>query len=203
MDTIPDLSSDEWSELAERLSLYATRKMSKLFWRGVPAWRGGHAPGGIEPQDLAAEAIVSVIDGSRKWDPAAHPDFRRFLEGVIDSKVNHLAESADNRMTRREPVTTNGQIKELKTTRRNCEFDPADVCCERDAADSFRRLVEKEIDGDDQLEQVFECLAADVTRPQEIAELLDCEVAVINNIQKRLRRRVDKAMRRHVGRNAR
>ncbi|MEZ6243730.1 MAG: hypothetical protein R3B57_11895 [Phycisphaerales bacterium] len=201
MDTIPDLSGDEWSELTERLSLYATRKMSKLFWRGVPARRGGHAPGGIEPQDLASEAIVSVIDGSREWDPAAHPDFRRFLEGVIDSKVNHLAESADNRMTRREPVTTDGQIKELKTTRRNFESDPADLCCECDAADSFRQFVEKEIAGDDQLEQVFECLAAGIIRPREIAELLECEVTVINNIQKRLRRRVDKAMRRHAGRS--
>lgn len=202
MGNIPDLSEDDWSELTERLSLYAARRMSKLFWRGVPARRGGRAPGGVEPHDLAAEAIVSIIDGSRQWDSAAHPDFQRFLQGIIDSKVSHLAESAENRLTRREPVTTDGQVREPKTVRRNSERNPAELCCEEDAAARFQALVEKEIDGDDQLEQVFECLAADITRPQEIAEVLDCEVTVINNIQKRLRRRVDSAMRRHAGRSA-
>ena len=95
-----------------------------------------------------------------------------------------------------------GHIIELKASKRNSEADPAVLCCERDAAECFQRLVEKEINGDDQLEQVFDCLEADITRPQEIAQLLDCEITVINNVQKRLRRRVDKAIRRHVGRSA-
>ncbi len=201
MGQIPDLSDDEWDALTERLTLYAQHKMSKLYWRGVPASRGGRAPGGIEPQDLAASAIVSVIDGTRHLDSTVHPDLRQFLEGVIDSMVNHLAGSAENRVTRREAVTTEGQNIEPYAARRNPARDPADICCEQDSAERFQALIEKEIAGEARLHELFDCFKADIAKPQEIAEVLDCEVTEINNIQKKLRRRVDKVIRRHAARS--
>ncbi len=50
----------------------------------------------------------------------------------------------------------------------------------------------KEIGTDEFLVQLFECLQADITKPSEIAEILDMEVEEINNGKKKLRRRLEK-----------
>ena len=52
------------------------------------------------PDDIAAQAIVSVIGGERKWEPERGP-LLPFLKRVVDSLLNHLALSADNRRIER------------------------------------------------------------------------------------------------------
>jgi len=98
---IPDLSDDEWGELVERLALHAYSKLRRLFWRGVPYTQGGVVPGGVSPEDLAAEAVESFLEGTRVWHKDKKPEFLDFLMSVVDSKVSHLVESAENRQSRR------------------------------------------------------------------------------------------------------
>jgi hypothetical protein len=68
--------------------------------------------------------------------------------------------------------------------------------------EGFRAAVIAVIKDDPLAVSIFECLEADITKPSEMAELLDKEVTEINNAQKRLRNKVDKVrrkMREHEG----
>jgi hypothetical protein len=185
--TIPSLSDEEWGELLERLTLYAAYKMIRLYWRGVRGSRGGKTPGGLEPQDLAAEAVLSVIDGTRTWNHDVAPDLLGFLRGVVDSKISHLVESLENRVTRRANPSGCGSANPgtIETG-----IDPVEVSADAEYQERFRRLVTKAISGDKLVFKVFECLQAEITKPADMAVVLDVEVQQINNAQKRLRRKV-------------
>ncbi len=155
-----------------------------VFARGKP-------PGGIEGQDLAAEAITDLLEGKRNWDQAEQPDLLRFLKSVVDSKVSHLVKSIENQVSRRTaPSKTDDEssaVYELSSS----EPDPSDLVANNDEASKFQNLVCAELKDDEQAFQVFECLWADM-KPREIAEYLECSIDDVRNAQKRLRRKLEK-----------
>jgi DNA-directed RNA polymerase specialized sigma24 family protein len=160
-------------------------------WRGVARSRGGKPPGGIEGQDLAAEAITDLLEGKRSWDQSEEPDLLRFLKGVVDSKVSHLVESIENRVSRRMAPAHTGDETSAVYELRSSEPDPCALAINNDEAQSFQKLVCAELKDDEQAFQVFECLWADM-RPQETAEYLGCNIEEVRNAQKRLRRKLEK-----------
>ncbi len=191
LSEIPELSDDEWAELVERLSLYADSKLRKLYWRGLRIAQGGTVPGGVRPEDLAAEAITSFLEGTRHWNQEKQPEFLRFLMSIIDSKVSTLVEGLENRVTRRIDTTDrrrNPLLKQVSSAKR-----PDTIVAEEEVRNRTRTAILKEIDGDEMVEQLFECLEAEIDKPAEIAQLLDVDKAEVNNAQKRLRRATDKA----------
>jgi RNA polymerase sigma factor (sigma-70 family) len=191
---IPQLSNEQWSELVERLTLHAACKLLRLHWRGILWSRGGAVPGGVEPDDLASAAIIDVIEGTRSWDPEAHSDFLKFLRGVVDSKVSHLVQEVENRKSRRLVPADSGEEGATAHGVAGREPDPASFVQDREAADRFRARVLKAVTGDEIAAKVFECLEAEYTKPQEMAELLGLTVSEINNAQKRLRRKVSELL---------
>jgi hypothetical protein len=54
----------------------------------------------MEPQDLVQDAIEKTISGQRVWNREI--SLFRHLVGVVKSDVNHLAQSSENAMTRRD-----------------------------------------------------------------------------------------------------
>ncbi len=191
---IPQLSDDQWTELVERLTLHASCKMLRLYWRGVLGSRGGMAPGGIEAADLAAAAIVDVLEGNRVWDPKAHPDLLNFLRSMVDSKVSHLVEGVENQKTRRLVAPDSGEEAVAAYQVAGREPDPADFVANRDSAERFRASVFKALESDELAYNVFECLDAEITKPSEIAQMLGVPVTDINNAQKRLGRKVSESL---------
>lgn len=103
MNPFEAMGEGELTELVKRLTYHADCKLMRLRWRGLTIRSGGAVPGGVEATDLAAQAIVDVIEGTRKWDPVKDPDLLRFLKGVVDSKVSNLVNSAENKASRRVP----------------------------------------------------------------------------------------------------
>jgi DNA-directed RNA polymerase specialized sigma24 family protein len=188
--TIPQLSDEQWTELVERLTLHAACKLLGLHWRGILGSRGGAVPGGVEPADLASVAIVDAIQGTRPWDPEAHPDFLKFLRSVVDSKVSHLVGKVENRKSRRLAPTDCDEEGAAAYDLAGREPDPAGFYQDLEAADRFQAKVRGVLEGDEVAVQVFECLNAEYTKPQEIDEILGLSVPEINNAQKRLRRKV-------------
>ena len=188
----PELTDEEWEKMTKRLTLHAVRKLMPLVWRGVRGSNGGHAPGGAEAADFAAEAIVDTLEGRRTWNREAQPDFFEFLKGVVDSKVNHLANSQENRRARR--IEHDGAGDPLAHLVPDKRRSPHVSLEEKDGAERFRAAVLKEIRDDDVAVRILECLEAEITKPSEMAVLLECEVAEVNNAQKRLRRGVTRAM---------
>jgi DNA-directed RNA polymerase specialized sigma24 family protein len=191
---IPQLSDDQWTELVERLAHHASCKLLRLYWRGILGSRGGRVPGGVESADLASAAIVDVLDGTRVWDPEAHPDLLKFLRSIVDSKVSHLVSEVENRKSRRfapPDAEEEGSAAHGVTGR---EPDPADFIQDSEAAEKFRAMVLKAIEGDELAYKVFECLEAEYSKPSEMADLLGVPVSNINNAQKRLRRKVSELL---------
>jgi RNA polymerase sigma factor (sigma-70 family) len=187
-NAMPALKDAEWEELLERLTLYADNCVVRLTWRGLRRAKGGAVPGGIEAADLAQETIVDVIEGSRRYDPAAQPDFFRFLQDVVDSKVSHLATSAENRKSRRPEDSLDDDAPALDRVER--APPPEDQVAEDEALARLRRDARDAVAKDPLAKRIFECLDAGVTKPGEIATLLGISVEEIYNAQKRMARLV-------------
>jgi len=174
----------------------------RLRWRGVPGTKGGRAPGGVQACDLAAEALVLVIEGRRAWDPVSHPDFEQYLRSIIDSRVSALVTSAENRRTRRvESAVPVADGPEAPDDPPEAQFpdpmspEPGDVVATRELRDQARALMEAELGNDPSALSILECLEADITKPAEIAELAGVSVEEIYNAQRRFRRAAEKVNR--------
>lgn len=188
--TILDLSDDELRILLKRLTLHADCKLARLRWRGVQ----GGPPRGVQGEDIAADAITAIIEGTRAWDPQAQPDLLKYLRSVVDSIVSALVNSLDNRKTRRLGPPGVGDEASSAHEAAGREPGPAEIASRREAAESFRAPIVEALKDDELAYQVFECLEADITKPSDIAEYLELSVAEINNAQKRLRRKVEGAV---------
>lgn len=192
MAELHDLSNEELARLVEVLTIYADDKMVRLYWRGLPPSRGGHAPGGIEPGDLVQEALVDLLTGKRKRDSKKYPDLLQFLKSVIDSKVNHLAESLENKTTRRlEGGFSGSQTCQAQAyDPADCTPNPSEIVTDAESAQRFQAAVLAAIGDDPEAKTVLDLVEAGLEKPADIAEELGIPVLEINNIQKRLRRKL-------------
>lgn len=169
-DVQRELDRTDWADVGVRLAAYATWKARNLRWR---TGRADTLAGGKTPDDLAADAILKVLGGERAWDPSRGP-LLRYLEGVVDSLLSHLAASADNRM--QEPWSE--------------AHDRAAAPAASDPAERIDRLrAALQHDQQHALLAVVDAIAARCdAKPQAIAQVLGTSVADINNRLKRLRR---------------
>lgn len=195
MSYINKLTEDQLAELLERLTLHATWRFQKYGWLGNSPKFERAGPGGSSPQDIALGAILSVIDGTRNYDPELHPDFLKFLRSVVDSRINHLANSAELRLVRRMPTTLDNESEEpIEVNFSDNQSDPAQTCMAREVVNKAKAAVEVEAQKDPLVLQIFECLEAGIIKPSEMAEVLEVNVKEVNNAQKRLRRKLDRAL---------
>jgi hypothetical protein len=115
-----------------------------------------------------------------------------FLCGIIDSDINHLVESSDNRLGRRLAAPAGGDLSAIRPTRNtSTEPNPLVMTADQDWQSQFHEAAVKELKGEDFLVKLLECIEAEITEPQEIAELLGTTVDHVNNEKKKLRRRLD------------
>src|SRR5262245_60893258 len=92
LDARRKLHDADWADIGVRLTAYAMWKARHYRWRTGQVWA---LAAGKTPEDIAREAIVKVLDGSRTWDPERGP-LLPYLEGIVDSLMSHLAASTDN-----------------------------------------------------------------------------------------------------------
>ena len=192
---IQALKEDDWSELLERLTHYALGKYQKYGWRrGNPRKTEWAGPDGTGPEDIALEALTLVIEGKRQYDPNRHGEFIHFLRSVVDSLVSHLSEKANQRKTGRMPVAQSSDTGDMvEVDLPGKEPDPADVCISRNTIDVVKNVVGATAREDPLAIKILECIEVDITKPAEMTEVLGVDLKEINNAQKRLRRKIDKA----------
>lgn len=187
---LEDVTEDQWKEYLKRLSLHAARFFVAYGWGTTGRWAG---PGGITPGDVAAEAILKALDGTRRYDSAKCPNPMAFLRNVVRSLVNHCANSAGTRRSQPMPETRIGDTDDpVVWEPEGNEPDPIENCIRKETVDILKSLVTKE--KDELLAGILECLEADISKPRQMAELLDTDVKTINNAQKRLWRRAEKIL---------
>ena len=83
----------DWTRISLRLTLHAAARVKRWRWR-----TGNHQDlaDGLEPGDIACQAIARLLTGQRAWDPERHPDLFEYLKGVVNSLVSNLGMSKDN-----------------------------------------------------------------------------------------------------------
>lgn len=193
MQEILDLSQEaqdqEW--LLKRLTRHAFFKMRRLAWRGAYVMRGGSVPGGYEPYDFAMDAIRKAMDGDRLWNREKHEKLEDFLRSIIDSDINHLVESVDNAKGRRLTRESGNGDTVAAYEIPGVEPNPYVVVVDKEWQNSFHEAAMKELKGEEFLIKLLECMEAEITEPQEIAEVLGSTVNHVNNEKKKLRRRLD------------
>lgn len=179
---LPLLTDEEWRALHEALTVHALYKSLRLSWRGLPRGTTDTLPGGQSPADIASEAMVLVIEGTRECEATTYSELLKHLKGVIDSLVSHAVESLENRSIRDRPqATTAGDRSPAK------DSDPSHVVSEKEAAARLRKEIEKRVQADPLVAGVFRCLEEEITSPSEMAILLDVPITEVHNAQKRLR----------------
>jgi hypothetical protein len=192
VDELLALSDVEQEALLKRLTLHAHCKMRHLTWRGVYVNKGDAVPGGHEACDFALDAIQKMLDGRRPWNREKYQTLEVALRATIDSDINHLAESADNARGRRLALqgskSETAQAYDVPGT----EPNPLHAVIDNDWQQRFHKAAMKELKDDEFLIKLFECLAAEFTKPEEIATMLDTSVEEVNNGKKRLRRKLEK-----------
>ena len=72
------------------------------------------------------------------------------------------------------------------------EPEPLVVLIDKEWQSRFHNAALKELTGEEFLVKLFECMEAEITEPQEIADVLGTTVDHVNNEKKKLRRRLDK-----------
>jgi hypothetical protein len=180
----PELLAVNWAEVGVRLVAYATWKARNLHWRTGHSWE---LAAGKTPEDVAAEAIAKVLDGTRAWDPRRMA-LLPFMQGVVDSLMSHLAESLDNRIQQRWDAVSTPAVASAAAAEN--EEDDAEGRIERLRAALMTSGNRDLLDVVDAITQGCE------PRPQALARWLRVRVADINNRIKRLRRlafKIDKA----------
>jgi hypothetical protein len=173
-----------WAEVGVRLVAYATWKARNLQWRTRQAWE---LAAGKTPEDVAAEAIVKVLDGTRVWDPAKIP-LLPFMQGVVDSLMSHLAGSLDNRIQQRWEAMAPPAAEQAAADEEKGES--AEERIERLRADLIASGSQELLDVVDAITRGCE------PKPQAVARWLGISVADVNNRLKRLRRLAFKIERR-------
>lgn len=173
MDAVKELLAIDWKEVGIKLAGYAAFRARNLSWR---TGSGVALAKGLMPDDVAAQAILSVISGDRTWEPERGP-LLPFLKRVVDSLLNHLAESSDNRRVEGIASSIDG-------------IEAADRA--EDSEDEDQRRVQMLIETVEDKPELMEVLRAiidfDEARPRFIAARIGKPVAHVNNCLKRLRR---------------
>lgn len=189
MTELPKLTNEQWHEYLERLTLHAAKKFRFLGWTAKHGNRTG--PHGKEAQDIAHEAICKVLNGKRRYNQEAYPDFMDFLQSIVDSLIYHLVKSFESKRFRPMPADTTDQggYEEIEFEGR--EPTPARICVNKDIAERVKDILAQEFKDDVVVKGILECFEADFTKSSDIAELLDKDVKDIYNAQKRLRRVID------------
>ncbi|MDD5286787.1 MAG: hypothetical protein PHD54_13105 [Desulfuromonadaceae bacterium] len=192
------LNQHPWEVTIPKLEAHALNKSRRLFWRSI---YGGHLPGGKEVVDLVQQSIEKVLYDQRKWDPDANPDLFIYLKGIVDSDINHLADSEDNKLTRSETKLVSGADCEGDETEISFfDLKPSDLPSpveillqeeEEDLAYKFFWGFHESLSDKPRLQKIVECILDDVDKPADIAQKLGEHVNDIYNARKQLQRRLE------------
>jgi hypothetical protein len=175
-------------------------------------WRTRNAqelPGGETVDSIAWKAIEKVFLGERDWDPESDPDITKYLMGVIDSLLNHLAESQENTLMTipPEPGSVDAAAWESGSSKRDPASDwlipasssPEAALIEQEHTSLKDRALELLMDecaDDEILMKVLEAMMDGYNTPAEISKAKGIPVKDIYNATKRLDRKTENVRKR-------
>jgi hypothetical protein len=200
-EVVSRISEDEWRSIALELERHALSVSRNLRWRTRNALE---LPGGETVDSIVSKAIEKLFFGERDWDPETQPDLRAYLKGVIDSLLNHLAVSQENRLLTLvpEPGSKDASAWERGSSKRDPVADwlvpssrspEAAVIFQEQTAleDRALELLIDECAVDAILIAVLEAMMDGIETPAEISKAKGIPVQDIYNATKRLDRKLE------------
>ena len=189
MAELPELIKEQWQEYLERLTKYTVGRFRYLGWLD-----GRIGPKGKGPQDIALDAILSVLNGKRRYNREAYPNFMDFLKSVADSCINHFMKLAkdESKIIKPTPTIITEQGKREEVELEDKGVGVAQICVNKEIAEKVKNILSQEFSDDLAVKGILECLEAGITKDSDMAEILGIDVKDIYNAKKRLQRGIDK-----------
>lgn len=198
---LAQLSEDALQKMILELGRYALSVS-----RSKPRWRTESAselPRGETVDSIVSLAFEKVLTGERQWEPQKEPDLKRYLMGVIDSLLSHLARHRDNRVLTALPSPeSNGSSGTSLPVRAASAPAPwhAQVLWEPEMAllqkehhdheeQVLQRLMEAAQD-DPLVAQIIQTMRQGHSKCGDIATVLGIAVTEVYNAMKRLDRKI-------------
>jgi hypothetical protein len=184
------LQEHPWADTVPRLLHYANSKLKRLRWL---CEHSGTPPLGTDAKDVVQTVIEKLLDGRRAWDPTRQPDLVRHIMNIVDSEVNNLATSAENRRTSRTPLDPANESGEPVA---EDEPTPEVILLSNEArarGDDYVLGFWSSLETDPELRDVVEAIIDldDKATPAKIAARLCVPVEDVYGRRKRLQRRLE------------
>lgn len=187
------LEKADWDAALPRVLKYAVSR-AKIF-----KWLGDE----VEPEALVQEAIARAYGTGtrgnyRNWNREKCPDLANFLIGIIRSMTSHEAEHGSE-FPKESLFDEDGSLKDEKLLKSADEVAgalmPKTSEVELIENENLRTLND-ELDSisveDEDLGLVIVCIEDGISKPRHIAEETGFEINKVNNLLRKLRRKLDK-----------
>lgn len=182
-------------ELVERLSLHACFLVQRYFGLELGEGRTASLPGGETPGSLITLLIEKLLDGRNTWDPAKVPLEVYFVKN-LEREVGHRRNSAEFRNydiagTAGLAGDDGATMPDFGTSGPDPRTAAEDAEARKKTADLIDQI-EAEIGDDAECMQVFQEMYINDLKPADVATELGWQVGTVRNVQKRLRRILDR-----------
>jgi hypothetical protein len=192
---LAQLSDDALQTLILELGRYALSVSRRLYWRTGNAI---DLPRGETVDSIVSKALTKVLTGERRWNPQTAPDLQKYLMGVIDSLLNHLAQHKDNTALRAVPRQPDGSDAPLSPAPGATDWhpepqDPESVLLQHEQTAYEDRILQHLLDvsqDDPLVTQIIQAMRDGHDKPGEVATALGIPVSEIYNAMKRLDRKM-------------
>ena len=188
-----ELRKADWDVALPRVLKYAVSR-AKIF-----RWLGDE----VEPEALIEEAIaraygVGIRGNYRNWNTETCPDLASFLIGIIRSMTSHKAQH-EAEFPSESLFNEDGSPKDEKVLKHADETagafkpkTPEEEFIENENLQAFKDQLDRLSDGDEDLGMVILCIEEGISKPRHIVEETGFDKKKVNNLLKRLRRKLEK-----------
>lgn len=171
--TISNLTKEEFNRILAYSLNSLTVKYRVKYEKGMLG-KGAH--------DFVQEAFEAVLKGDRKWNKDAYPKFLDFIKGAIDSRIGGFLGNKIRQAT----LNQDSQFFiENGSNENNIEKEIITLPDNEQKKKQFLKLVE----GNQDEEDVLECILEGIWPPREIVEFLEWEESKVTTVLRRLRRK--------------
>jgi hypothetical protein len=188
-----ELDRVDWDSVLPRVLKSAVQLSKKFFWLGSK----------VDHEELVSEAIalaygVGTGGTYRNWNKNSCPDIADFLIGIIRSLTSHTAEH-EAKFTEESIFSEDGSPKDNKLfstvdTITGCyrPKTPEEEFLESDNLQKLMNFLDMLENENEDLEMVILCIKLEISEPRYIAQETGFKVRKVNNLLKKLRRKLKK-----------
>ena len=202
-------TGEELKKLILNLGRYTAKKCKRYYWR---TGNSLELPQGETFDSIVSKALIRIIrenDRGRRWNPDKHPNFTKYMMGVIDSILYHLAKNSDNRFFKSMPEgieIANFEISSVTNSKgakvieanwlQHRNLSPEEILIRANnalqAENTLNRLKVK-IKGDIELEKIVAAIedGCEKSNDKEIEKVTGIDIKTVRSAKKRLERRID------------